>query len=137
MALSEALNNKAGIQTTPTKIIPPRAENCLSATCQYHTVSGCALESCPFIKTRELNGANTQDANGNQNASTVLNADKQCFICKGNFKGFIGAVPICPTCSSRLTAFIANPYCPGCGGAVSKPGMICGSCKTAYLQDRY
>ena len=138
MALSNALNEKAGIQTTQPKIIPPRAENCPTpSVCQYYTNAGCALEECPFRSPRELNAANTTDANGQQSPQTLMNANKKCCICGTTFTGFMGAVPICNSCLDKIKDVIVSPHCPGCGTAVSRPHMLCSSCKSAYLRDEY
>lgn len=136
MALSNALNAKAGIQTTQPKIIPPRSEKCPAPTsCQYYTTAGCGLEECPFRIPREFNAAGTTDENGQQTPQTLMNASKKCCICGVTFTGFIGAVPICGTCMERIYDVIVTPHCPGCGAAMSRPHMICGSCKAAYLKD--
>lgn len=139
MALSNALDAKAGVQTTQPKIISPRAENCPAPShCQFYVTNiGCALEECPFRSPRELNAAGTTDTNGKQTTQTLMNASKKCCICGGVYTGFIGAVPICSSCMEKIKDVIVTPHCPGCGATVSRPHMLCGSCQEAYLKDEY
>ena len=131
MALSDAIDKKTGFNQ-PTKIIPPRSENCPAPTeCQYYGPDNqCSLEECPFRSPREMNGG-TKDGK----TAEINRPFRRCFICNGPFQGFIGAIPICTTCKSRLKMVIATPYCPGCGASVSKPHTLCESCKSAYLRD--
>lgn len=135
MALSNAINEKTGTATTQPKIIPPNSEGCkiLSVRwCQYWAGDKCALEECPFISPRELNGANTMKEDNTQDRDSLMNADRQCFICGTKFKGFIGAVPICDTCIQRIKYVINEMHCPGCGVLVSEPHQLCNNCKTRF-----
>lgn len=131
MALSNAIDNKNGNTIQP-KIIPARAENCPAPTeCQYFGGDNqCSLEECPFRSPREMNGG-TIDGKSDQ----INRPSRKCFICGGAFNGFIGAVPICGSCKSKLTSVIARPYCPGCGRTVSKPHTLCSSCINSYTKD--
>ena len=134
MALSDAINEKAGTQTVEPKIIPPNSENCKiqSERCQYWAGDKCGLEECPFVSPREFNGANTIKEDSTQDTASLMNADRQCFICGAKFKGFIGAVPICDSCIQRIRYVIKEMHCPGCGAIVSTPHAICASCKAKF-----
>lgn len=135
MALSNAINAKAGTPQQPAKIIPPNTEKCLIKSerwCQYWAGDKCALEECPYVSPREFNGANTVKPDNTQDQTSLMNADRQCFICGAKFKGFIGAVPICDTCRKWLQYVIKDKHCPGCGAIVGTPHQICGSCKQKF-----
>jgi len=133
MALSKLLDGKAGVVTQPSKIITISSEKCLSPeNCQYWVDERCSLEECPFISPREMNAPETIKSDGTQDKESVNNALRKCCLCGTKYKGFIGAVPLCSTCLSRLRKVIAQPYCPGCGAAVSEPHMICSSCKAKF-----
>lgn len=140
MALSNAIDNKTNTAPMQAKIVPWPAEGCISPNnCQYWvaSVNRCSLGECPFRMPREMtpiSGDPTRDADQQKD---VVNTTRTCCICGGAFTGFIGAVPICPTCMNRIKDVIASPHCPGCGASVSSPAMLCSSCKEAYLRDRY
>lgn len=132
MALSSEMDNYTGAQPTQPKIIPPHSEGCISPqNCQYWNGIVCELEECPFKIDKTIVAVNGFNADGTPNIQGSL---RRCFICDNNFMGFIGAVPVCPTCMERIKYVIATPHCPGCGAAVSTPHSLCSSCKNAYLR---
>lgn len=138
MALSNLIDSKTNTSSTVQKIVPWPAENCISPNnCQYWVASKkkCSLGECPFRMPREMTPISDDPQLNADQTRDVINTTRTCCICGGDFTGFVGAVPICPTCMERIKDVIATPHCPGCGKAVSRPHMICESCKAAYLKD--
>lgn len=135
MALSNAIDEKTGVASATPKIVPHPAENCISPNnCQYWVANKgrCSLGECPFRRPREFVGLALTEAQDDDINQEITQTERSCCICGGAFVGFIGAVPICSTCMSRLKYVIATPHCPGCGAVVGTPHQICSSCKARF-----